>query len=404
MWGEDPQTAPDFGYEQERRAPKMPDAGNHLHRLGAEAHASLVDATLICEVEIYSRHGRSPTFYRYKLGTPPATRPRCGGDWDTLNAPDALIRLRLRDEYPISLFGPEDHWGFFVSIPRVSLRAGDELALKLWDRDSNDVYSDAEDVHDAEFMGAAELTWDGRLPIWLHGPFFAAKCNAMSPEQALAAAKPKLSSLEKQLHQAEMWRPNPDVWGFGRNTAVQSLTSNFEILTNATFRYPAGFLGWDHPEIQKRLARRRAVLQEEPLLRRNLVADLQKKAARWKGENALDTPRGKVRFGEVSCEGGDCVVPVVASAPMIRDLCGSAVEKPHLSLAGIDPDGTFTAARIELVVPADGGAPEIVPCTSASPERPEVHLRATVPAAASVLWLGGLGAAHMLALPGKPSP
>src|SRR6185312_6436338 len=88
LWGEDPKLAPGFCYTQERRAPKMPDADAYLRKLGYQTEASLAEALLICEVEIYSRNGAPPSFYSYKLGEPPAGRPTCSADWDLLNAPD----------------------------------------------------------------------------------------------------------------------------------------------------------------------------------------------------------------------------------------------------------------------------------------------------------------------------
>jgi hypothetical protein len=398
MWGEDPKVAPDFCYPQERRAPKMPDAGDHLHRLEARSGATLADATLICEIEIYSRHGAAPSFYRYKLGAPPETRPTCSEDWDTFNAPDALVRLRLRDEYPISLFGPEDHWGFFVSVPRISLAPGDKIALKLWDRDSNDVYSAVEDAYDAEFMGAAELTWDGKLPIWLRAPFFTATCNAMTSEQALAAARPKLDGLETEIRKAEGWRPDPNVWGFGANPFVSAAEENFEILIDGNFRYPAGFVGWDHPEIQRRLVRRKDVLAKEPLLRRELVASLRDKAAGVSRDKPFNTPGGKLRIGEIACAEGDCTVAMVAEPSMERELCRPDPQQPRMALAAVDPDGKFNPVRIERQV-APG---TYVACASAAPsEDQEIPLRATLSAKASLLWLGGAGEANVVALPAK---
>ncbi len=235
-WGEDPAKVPGFALRQERRAPKMPDAAAAMADLPARSVARVDDALLICLTEIYSRNGQEPLFYHYKLGPPDAGRPRLDRDWDQFGGPDALVQVRLRDDPPIMLFGPEDHWGFYFSVPQVRLVRGERFAVRLWDRDSA---ADAS-VEQGQFIGEDAVTFDGRLPFSLHGAYFAMRCQVMDHAEAARRAAPILARVDAALDAGEL-------------AAVESPYGKDSL------RYAAGYLGWPDPAIQQRLARIRSL-------------------------------------------------------------------------------------------------------------------------------------------------
>jgi hypothetical protein len=384
LWGEAPRLVPDFGYPQERRAPKMPDADRHLAALAAAHGQGFVDSLLICEVELYSHNGAVPSLYRYKLGDPP-DRPRCGSDWDVFAPPDALLRFRFRDDYPIALFGPEDHWGFFISLPRVSLAVGDELAVKLWDRDSSNVQSSSN-----EFMGEARLRFDGELPLRIRTPFFTLLCNAMAPERALVEARPWLDGLDRGLATVAAWRPDENSWDFGAaSRGVEIVTSDYG---KQNFRYPAGFIGWDHPEIQERLARLRATVDEGDRLRRELAAALAGRAQAPAGSLRIDDELGTLRFLDPACDAKGCALRIEVGRKAKQELCRSSFS--HLQWAEIDAGGRFTPLKLEQQGDAGWRA-----CSDEAPSSERTVLRATPSDAATLLWLGGEGKAHLFQRP-----
>ena len=53
---------PSFGYKQERRAPKLPDADDIFAELATRNVTELNDALLICQVELYTRNRTAPMF------------------------------------------------------------------------------------------------------------------------------------------------------------------------------------------------------------------------------------------------------------------------------------------------------------------------------------------------------
>ena len=239
-WGEDLSVVADFSLPQERRAPKLPDAGDRLAELGPVQLARFDQGLLICHVEIYSRNGHD-VWYRYKLGDPDAARPRLADDWDRFAGPDVLLQVRLRGADPISLFGPEDHWGFFVSIPRVGLGRGDRLEVRLWDRDG----LAALDRGDVELIGGGALTWDGQLPLALRGPYFALRCGVLQRPEAERRAAERLATIDARLGEAEQ------ALGAGRDP-WQALNAVTQSYGEASLRYAAGFLGWEDPQIRQR--------------------------------------------------------------------------------------------------------------------------------------------------------
>lgn len=341
QWGEDLHTAPDFGYVQERRAPKMPDGGVYLARIPTRTVQQLDNALLICHVETYTRNGGKPLFYRYKLGKPNAGRPDCVGDWDFFAGPDLLIKFRLRGEDPISLYGPEDHFGFFISVPRVRLARGDFLEVKLWDRDSTgDSVGAAEE--DVEYMGYASTTLTGSWPIRLSGPYFTMKCNAMSGVEAERSAASWLAALDDTIHTLETRKPDPKQWDFGERT--MSFDKGEFSFGKGNFRYVAGFLGWDHPTILDRRAKVRRIVDVEWPRKRSEAARLLVKQSPAPGKPmALGGRRGTLRANGVVCQGSSCVVTL--------DLTGGSVAPGSpdwkVEMASINAEGIFHAATLD---------------------------------------------------------
>lgn len=395
LWGEDPRQVPNFGYPQERRAPKMPDAERYMAAPPAATEQSLDDALLICQVEVAPRHGIRPTLYRYKLDTLSSQTKRCEADWDALNAPDVLLRFRFRGEYPISLFGPEDHWGFFVSIPHVRLKKGDELAVKLWDRDGflDAVISDPEKM---EYMGDASVKFDGTLPFVMKTNFFTMRCHAMAADQALALARWWLDSLDGALLAAENFRPDPNQWDFGDQHLADKTASDYG---KANFRYAAGFIGWEHPEIQRRLKRLDTIRAAGMRLRGDLVLKLMREApALGPGPGKVHRlPDGPLEITSVSCKGG-CVAEATVDPSLFEALCASPHQGSQVALAGISKDGVFSQVRIELQVK---GAWE--PCAGSRVQLADnrTRLRLSFADYASLVWIrpSANGSARVLKLP-----
>jgi len=397
-WGENPALVPDFTFKQERRAPKMPDADRHMRGLGRTTPKEtlskpLTGALLICHVETYPRHGLLPTFYRYKLQGPNPARHNCGGDWDPLNGPDVLLRFRFRDEYPIALFGPEDHWGFFVSIPNIALTVGDSLAVKLWDRDSGTYLNGNINDRKNEYMGEARLKFDGSLPFTLRSEFFTLRCNAMRAPQTRARAQSWLDQLDRQLTAARDWRPDPNSWDYGDNGAAARVADEFG---RGIYRYPAGFLGWDAPEIQSRLPLVSALVEQDTKKRRERTSELLQKAPPIpSGDYRLDGDRGILHFTAAKCSGGACTVQAGVGARELKNLCPQPEAKPRVRVAGIDASGKFSAARIE-----SEKAGVWTPCPAALGVASATAVRFTLSGGSVLLWLGGAGKAAAFKLPG----
>lgn len=400
QWGEELRTAPDFGYEQERRAPKMPDAGSYLARTPARTAPKLEDALLICHVEVYTRDGDRPAFYRYKLARPDAGRPRCLGDWDFFAPPDVLLHFRLRGEHPIALFGPEDHWGFFISVPRVRLAAGDLLEVKLFDRDSaGDRAGASEDG--ADYIGYASTTLTGRWPVRLHGPYFTMACNAMSSDQALASARRWLGALDGTLNTLAARRPDPRQWDFGGpGSWVERGESSFG---EGNFRYAAGFLGWNHPAILERRARVKQITEVDwPRKRAEAARRLAKSAPPPGKAMPLGGRRGTLRATGVVCQGSSCTVTLEISGASGPGLSADS----KVAAAGIDAEGIFHGASLVLEEEAEaapgGGAAtggSAAPGGGAAtgkgaPAAKARSFRVELPASALVLWISSPAGVH----------
>lgn len=382
QWGEDLRTAPSFGYEQERRAPKMPDAGNYLARTPARTVEKLEDALLICHVEVYTRHGEKPAFYHYKLAKPEPSRPRCFSDWDFFAPPDVLLQFRLRGEHPIALFAPEDHWGFFISVPRVRLARGDLLEVKLFDRDSAGDSAGASE-ESADYMGYASTTLTGKWPIRMKGPYFTMACNAMTSAEAQASARRWLTALDGTLSTLAARRPDPRKWDFGSlGTSIDRGEFSFG---KGNFRYAASFLGWDHPAILERREKVKRITEIDWPKKKSEAAKLLAKQAPAPGKPmALGGRRGTLRATGVVCQGSTCTVTF--------ELTGSTVlpssQDWHVDLAGIDGEGHFHA--VEMVAEAGG---EEAPAHGAAPVKSRTY-RMTVPEGVLVVWISAPTGLH----------
>lgn len=390
LWGEDPKLVPSFGYSQERRAPKMPDADRLMESLGAATEQSLDDALLICQVELAPRNGVKPAFYRYKLNTLESQKLRCDSDWDTLNAPDALLRFRFRTDYPIALFGPEDHWGFFISIPHIRLRKGDELTVKLWDRDG---FLDAaiSDPGKLEYMGDASVKFDGTVPFELKSNFFKLRCSALASDQALERAKGWLDALDASLLAAESLRPDADKWEFGEQHLAGKATSDYG---RGNFRYPAGFIGWEHPEIQRRLKRLDGIVAADKQLRRDLVLQRLRSAAPLGGTHRISEALRDLELTATSCK-DTCTAQATVSSALFDAMCTTAHDSSRVALAGISQEGDFSDVNVEFQV--QGGWED---CAEGRVQlaNNRTKLRLSFAKSAALFWLRAPLAEHALVL------
>ena len=375
----------------------MPDADRYLGSLGhtrVQAAPGLKDALLICQVETYSRSGKSPAIYQYKLLPNPPARHRCSGEWDPLGGPDVLLRFRFRDEYPIALFGPEDHWGFFISIPSVALAVGDKLTVKLWDRDSGTYWNGYINDQKNEYMGEAALKFDGNLPFTLRSEFFTLRCNAMPATQTRALAKSWLAQLDRPLQTGRDWHPDLNRWDFGANDNASSVDADFG---RGIFRYPAGFLGWESPEIQTRLVAMGGQATEDERKRRAKVTELgQKPLPATKGEFHLDGTYGTLHFESAQCRSDGCEVQAKVGARLLKDLCTQVSTRPLMRAAGIDDRGKFAAAFTEIKQ-EDGWQP----CSSSvtADKSGATSIRINIVGSSGLMWLGGVGKAAIFKLP-----
>jgi hypothetical protein len=221
--------APDFALQQERRCPKMPDGDDWYRAHAAPSEPGLLDGgLLICHVEILPK--RSSAWQGLSRAT-------------LMGGPDLLVTLSTPAEKNMWLWGPENHWKSFVSWPNVTLRKGDAIDVRLWDRD----------VFGKEALGGARVKWDGRFPLRLEGKRFVMSCVAMTQPEALAAAQPRLARADADLAAIERTPADITRAELGRPIQIHTLKGMF----GHPLRYPAGFLGWDHPEIKRRLDRLR---------------------------------------------------------------------------------------------------------------------------------------------------
>lgn len=240
-WGENPDVVPPFAPKEERRAPKNPD-GEALWK-AFQTPRKLEQVTgglLVCHLQIGQPKDplRRALLDVVTLGTA-----------ELANA-DVTLRLRLRAEPPIVLWGPAKHDASFISVPAINLSRDDRLEVTLVDRG---LLSDTP-------LGHVSTRWDGESPFILSTPKWIARCTLLEPDKVSAHARPWLDSLDRQLDRiaaARVDRTQPDL---GRPVReLLQLRSRFRdsLTGEGNFRYAAGYLGWEHPEIQSRLDRLR---------------------------------------------------------------------------------------------------------------------------------------------------
>ena len=204
-WGEDPAVVPDYAPVEERRAPKLYDNTRIFKRLQQRDAARLDDVLLVCHAMVR-------------------------GNWDFLGGPDVTFRFVLGKEPPIKLWGPEDHWDFYVSIPRIHLANGDRVEVTAWDRD----------VTKVEYIGVARGRYDGHLPLQVTSRWFDVDCNAVEADEALQLARPHLDRIDERIGVLEAARPNAAVWDYGRPDSDGAVKGRFFV---GTMRYAADTVG-----------------------------------------------------------------------------------------------------------------------------------------------------------------
>jgi hypothetical protein len=169
---------------------------------------------------------------------------RGGGDWDSLNGPDTRFRFRFGNREPVELWGPEDHWEMFITLPRVTLARGENIRVDVWDRDATT----------QEYISGFDTTFNGRFPLYLEWPWVRLECVAWTSAQAHQRAKPLLEKVDAALATIDGATPSLERYDLGRPHEIDALKSPW---FSPNLRYLAGHLGWDAPEVQARLERLR---------------------------------------------------------------------------------------------------------------------------------------------------
>jgi len=240
-WGEDPREVPDFAPTEERRAPKIPAADELWPRLqAAQTWQRIEHALLVCHLEI----GRP------ERGLARGLTAAMSLGRSELERADATIRLQIGGQPAIVLFGPAKHDASYVSIPNLSIKQGDRLTLGITDRR----------LLGDRALGRATVAWNGASPLSFVTPKWIAACVLVERKEALRLAQPWLASVDRQLDQIAAARVDRGQPELGRPSRVYAqLRGRFKALGTGegNFRYAAGFLGWDAPEIQSRLERLR---------------------------------------------------------------------------------------------------------------------------------------------------
>jgi hypothetical protein len=307
-WGEDPAKVPDFALPQERRCPKVP-AGDQIFRRYAEPKEveRLDDALLVCHIEALPKKSSS------WQGLSRAT---------LIGGPDLLVRMRVGAQPPMSLWGPENHWKSYISFPKVTVAKGERIEVAVWDRD----------MFGKESFGQVRETWDGHLPLVMKGRRFVLECRAMPLDDARAALHPRLQHIDRDLDAVDHAKVvlTAPYWG-----KPQGVVSRLTGMFYDNFRYAAGFVGWDHPDIQARLERLKTIEAEWQTRARAAVAEVLK--------TATDSAPG-MRFDGKTCKGNVCTLTLVLDAdPPIT--CRDHKQR-LLSTQLIDDAGTFSSALL----------------------------------------------------------
>ena len=315
-WGEDPAVVPDYAPAEERRAPKLYDNTRVYRSLPARDAERLDDALLVCHAMFT-------------------------GSWDFLGAPDVTLRFVLGKEPAVKLWGPEDHYDFYVSIPRIHLRAGDRVDVTAWDRD----------VTKVEYIGVGHGRYDGHLPLTVTGRWFTIDCNAVEMEEALQLARPHLDRIDERIGMLEAARPDAAAWDYGRPSGDDAIKGRFYV---GTMRYAAGAIGWDHPEVRSRVERLAAAEVAWNERRRSVAAALV--AARRPRGEAVEAYGARFTVEEWVCGGkarplvgaaspsSECAIVVAVTAPAERPLACDRLRLGHVAVGVVDRRGDFHAA------------------------------------------------------------
>jgi hypothetical protein len=343
-FGENAAMVPTWSLPEERRAPKMPDAEKQWKQLGS-TDVDKFNGLLICHVQIASKNDpdhwpwgswHPPTVTQEKYERIQQGKEKNVGDWDTFNGPDALFRFRFAAQKAIQLYGPEDHWQMFISIPRLSFASGDPVRIDVWDRD----------VTSREFISTIEAKFDGHFPWSLEAKYLRFDCRGVEQARAEELARPWRDKLDGVLAKIEAAVPDPDKLDFGLPPDIDLLKSSLRWGNEVNFRYYAGYLGWDDPEVHARLLRFAAAegaWHGKLQVKMQEIASASPLPGQW-----LDTGKGwSLRAARVKCDdGGQCVavetkggLPGCTSADY-----GRAGKLGALSVYWVTPDGGATLA------------------------------------------------------------
>jgi len=314
-WGEDPAVVPDYAPPEERRAPKLYDNTRIYRGLPARDAAELDDALLVCHA-------------------------RFTGSWDFFGAPDVTLRFVLGKQPAVKLWGPEDHYDFYVSIPRIHLRNGDRVEVTAWDRD----------VTKVEYIGVGRGRFDGHLPLTVTGRWFTIDCNAVEMEEALELARPHLDRIDERIGTLEAARPDAAAWDYGRPGNDGAIKGRFYV---GTMRYAAGAIGWDHPEVRARVERL-AAAEAAWNARRQPIAAALVAGRRPRGE-AVDAYGARFTVEQWVCgqkarpfvaatPSSECAIVVAVTAPAERPLECNRMQLGHIAVGVVDRHGDFHTA------------------------------------------------------------
>ncbi|HEY3352235.1 MAG TPA: hypothetical protein VGQ83_03235, partial [Polyangia bacterium] len=159
--------------------------------------------------------------------------------FDTFSAADLLVELTLGKHPKVRLWGPEDHDVWTFGVPTVTLRQGETVLLKAWDRD----------VWSNELIGTVRERFAGDFPLTLESKHQTTECRvvdraALGPlvGGAAQAIDRLLPAVERTVKPA----PDRDGWGYPFAAVAQARRA----LTSA-----AALAGWAEPRVSARVQR-----------------------------------------------------------------------------------------------------------------------------------------------------
>jgi hypothetical protein len=215
--------------------PQLEGAGSYFD-LAPPAEGTALEGTLVCRLEI----ARTRSYDG--LG---------GAITRNYGAPDPTVTLHVgRRRFVVQ--GPEDAWRFHFSVPNVTLRRRDRVAVRVVDRD----------VAVDDPVGDAAARFAGRLPIVLEGLAVSTECRRIDPaelERRLPRALANADSAIAHLTAAQPSLDRDDLGAPGSGPALDALYD------------AAALVGWEHPEVARR---RLAITAAEQTFARALAARL----------------------------------------------------------------------------------------------------------------------------------